>query len=45
MTLELKLLLWSTALALIQMLIALVAAIAQVGFFAARWQPRKSPGF
>jgi uncharacterized MAPEG superfamily protein len=32
MTLELKLLVWSTALALIQMLIALLAAIAQVGF-------------
>jgi len=31
MTLELKLLVWSTALALIQMLIALFAAIAQVG--------------
>ena len=32
MTLELKLLVWSTVLALIQMLIALLAAIAQVGF-------------
>jgi uncharacterized MAPEG superfamily protein len=32
MTLELKLLIWSTALALVQMLIALLAAIAQVGF-------------
>jgi uncharacterized MAPEG superfamily protein len=32
MTLELKLLAWSTALALSQMLIALLAAIAQVGF-------------
>jgi uncharacterized MAPEG superfamily protein len=32
MTIELKLLVWSTALALIQMLIALLAAIAQVGF-------------
>jgi uncharacterized MAPEG superfamily protein len=32
MTPELKLLVWSTALALIQMLIALLAAIAQVGF-------------
>jgi uncharacterized MAPEG superfamily protein len=31
MTLELKLLVWSTALALMQMLIALFAAIAQVG--------------
>jgi uncharacterized MAPEG superfamily protein len=31
MTLELKLLVWSTALAIIQMLIALFAAIAQVG--------------
>ena len=31
MTVELKLLVWSTALALIQMLIALLAAIAQVG--------------
>jgi uncharacterized MAPEG superfamily protein len=31
MTLELKLLVWSTALALIQMLVALLAAIAQVG--------------
>jgi uncharacterized MAPEG superfamily protein len=31
MTIELKLLVWSTALALIQMLIALLAAIAQVG--------------
>ena len=31
MTLELKLLVWSTALALIQMLIAVLAAIAQVG--------------
>jgi uncharacterized MAPEG superfamily protein len=31
MTLELKLLVWSTALALSQMLIALLAAIAQVG--------------
>jgi uncharacterized MAPEG superfamily protein len=34
MTLELKLLVWSTALALLQMLIALLAAIAQVGFLA-----------
>ena len=32
MTLELKLLVWSTALALMQMLIALLAAIAQIGF-------------
>jgi uncharacterized MAPEG superfamily protein len=32
MTLELKLLVWSTALALAQMLVALLAAIAQVGF-------------
>jgi uncharacterized MAPEG superfamily protein len=32
MTLELKLLVWSSALALIQMLFALSAAIAQVGF-------------
>ena len=32
MTLELKLLVWSTALALIQMVVALSAAIAQVGF-------------
>src|ERR1700730_138487 len=32
MTLELELLVWSTALALIQMLVALLAAIAQVGF-------------
>jgi uncharacterized MAPEG superfamily protein len=32
MSIELKLLVWSTALALIQMLIALLAAIAQVGF-------------
>jgi uncharacterized MAPEG superfamily protein len=31
-TLELELLLWSTALAVIQMLVALLAAIAQVGF-------------
>jgi uncharacterized MAPEG superfamily protein len=31
MTMDLKLLVWSTALALIQMLIALLAAIAQVG--------------
>ena len=31
MTLELKLLVWSTALALIQMLMAVLAAIAQVG--------------
>jgi uncharacterized MAPEG superfamily protein len=31
MTLELRLLVWSTALALIQMLLALLAAIAQVG--------------
>jgi len=31
MTVELKLLVWSTALALIQMLVALLAAIAQVG--------------
>ncbi len=31
MTLELKLLVWSTALALIQMLVAVLAAIAQVG--------------
>src|SRR5260370_28337136 len=31
MALELKLLVWSTALALIQMLIAVLAAIAQVG--------------
>ena len=31
MTLELKLLVWSTALALIQMLVALSAAIVQVG--------------
>ncbi len=34
MTLELKLLVWSTVLALIQMLIALLAAIAQVGLMA-----------
>jgi uncharacterized MAPEG superfamily protein len=32
MTLELKLLVWSTALALVQMLVALLAAIAQIGF-------------
>jgi uncharacterized MAPEG superfamily protein len=32
MTLELKLLVWSAALALVQMLIALFGAIAQVGF-------------
>ena len=32
MTIELKLLVWSTALALIQMLIALLAAMTQVGF-------------
>ena len=31
MTIELKLLIWSTALALIQMVVALLAAIAQVG--------------
>jgi uncharacterized MAPEG superfamily protein len=31
MTIELRLLVWSTALALIQMLVALLAAIAQVG--------------
>ena len=34
MTLELKLLVWSTVLALIQMLIALLGAIAQVGLMA-----------
>ena len=34
MTLELKLLVWSTALALVQMLIALLGAIAQVGVMA-----------
>ena len=34
MTLELKLLVWSTALALIQMIIALLSAIAQVGLMA-----------
>ena len=34
MTLELKLLVWSTALALIQMLVALLGAIAQVGLMA-----------
>ena len=33
MPLELKLLVWSTALALIQMLLALLAAISQVGIF------------
>jgi uncharacterized MAPEG superfamily protein len=33
MTLELKLLVWSAALALIQMLVALLAAIAQVGLW------------
>jgi len=32
MTLELQLLVWSTALALVQMLVALGAAIAQIGF-------------
>ncbi len=32
MTLELELLVWSTVLASIQMLVALAAAIAQVGF-------------
>src|ERR1700722_10242266 len=32
MAIELKLVVWSTALALLQMLIALLAAIAQVGF-------------
>jgi uncharacterized MAPEG superfamily protein len=32
MTIELKLLVWSTALALIQILVALLAAIVQVGF-------------
>jgi len=34
MTLELKLLVWSTVLALIQMLVALLGAIAQVGLMA-----------
>ena len=33
MTIELKLLVWSTALALIQMILAVSAAIAQVGLF------------
>jgi len=33
MTLELELLIWSTVLALIQMLIALLSAIAQVGLW------------
>ena len=45
MTLELKLLIWSTALALIQMLVALLAAIAQVGFLPLVGNRENLPGF
>ena len=45
MTLELKLLVWSTALALIQMLIALLGAIAQVGLPALVGNRENLPAF
>ena len=45
MTLELKLLVWSTALALVQMLIALLAAIAQVGILPLVGNREKLPAF
>ena len=45
MTLELKLLVWSTVLALIQMLIALLGAIAQVGLTALVGNRENLPAF
>jgi uncharacterized MAPEG superfamily protein len=45
MTLELKLLVWSSALAMIQMLIALLAAIAQVGLLPLVGNREHLPGF
>ncbi|SHH12702.1 MAPEG family protein [Bradyrhizobium erythrophlei] len=45
MTLELKLLVWSMALALVQMLIALLAAIAQVGILPLVGNREKLPAF
>jgi uncharacterized MAPEG superfamily protein len=45
MTLELKLLVWSTALALIQMLVALLAAIAQIGLLPLVGNRENLPGF
>jgi uncharacterized MAPEG superfamily protein len=45
MTLELKLLVWSTVLALIQMLIALLGAIAQVGLVALVGNRENLPAF
>ena len=45
MTLELELLIWSTVLALIQMLVALLAAIAQVGFTALVGNRENLPAF
>ena len=45
MTLELRLLVWSTALALLQMLIALLAAIAQVGVLPLVGNRDNLPGF
>jgi uncharacterized MAPEG superfamily protein len=45
MTLELKLLVWSTVLALIQMLIALLGAIAQVGLMALVGNRENLPAF
>ncbi|HXL74980.1 MAG TPA: MAPEG family protein [Burkholderiales bacterium] len=45
MTLELELLIWSTVLALIQMLIALLSAIAQVGLMALVGNRENLPAF
>jgi uncharacterized MAPEG superfamily protein len=45
MTLELKLLVWSTVLALLQMLIALLGAIAQVGLMALVGNRENLPAF
>jgi uncharacterized MAPEG superfamily protein len=45
MTLELKLLVWSTVLALIQMLVALLAAIAHVGLMALVGNRENLPAF
>ena len=45
MTLQLKLLVWSTALALVQMLIALLGAIAQVGVMALVGNRENLPAF
>ena len=45
MTIELELLIWSTVLALIQMLVALLAAIAQVGLMALVGNRENLPAF